>query len=47
MIPIMIVKWLKWTPSSTGDALSPMARDVLSGILCFGGGVLMGTVCLK
>lgn len=43
MIPIVIVKWLKWTPSSTGDALSPMARDVLSGLLCFGGGVLMGT----
>lgn len=47
MIPVFISKKLGWTQSSRSsadDSLSPLARAVLSGILCFGGGVLMGTV---
>lgn len=46
MIPILISKKLGWTRSSGSgaDSLSPFARSLLSGILCFGGGILMGTV---
>ena len=41
MLPIIIVKKLHWRPSENG--MSPMAQSILSGILCFGGGVLMAT----
>lgn len=44
MIPVFIVKKLGLTISTTTDAMSPCTRAILSGILCFGGGVLMGTV---
>lgn len=45
MIPMFIVRKLGLTASPTNDAMSPFTRTFLSGILCFGGGVLMGTVC--
>lgn len=44
LLPVLIVRKLRLTPSLTGDVMSPFTRTVVSGILCFGGGVLMGTV---
>lgn len=44
LLPVMIVRKLGLAVSSTGDVMSSFTRAVLSGILCFGGGVLMGTV---
>lgn len=43
LLPRMIIKKLGLTMSSTGDVMSSFTRTALSGILCFGGGVLMGT----
>lgn len=42
MIPIAIVKRLRWG-SSGGQAMSWSTQALISGLLCFGGGVLMGT----
>ncbi len=44
MIPMFIVRKLGLTTSPTSDVMSPTTRTLISGILCFGGGVLMGTV---
>lgn len=44
MIPVLIVKKMGLTSITSADSMSPCTRALLSGILCFGGGVLMGTV---
>lgn len=50
MIPVFIIRKLKLTVASvenrsqSTDAMSPFTQAVISGMLCFGGGVLMGTV---
>ena len=47
LLPEVIVRKLglkTLTQSSTGDVMSPFTKTIVSGILCFGGGVLMGTV---
>ena len=44
MLPMFIVRKLGLYTSPTSDVMSPTTRTVISGILCFGGGVLMGTV---
>jgi hypothetical protein len=44
LLPVVILRKLGLTPTLTGDVMSPFTKTVVSGMLCFGGGVLMGTV---
>ena len=43
LMPIWIARRLHWRVDGHGVGMSALAKNVLSGLLCFGAGVLMAT----